>query len=180
MSSTVFDESRWYAVYTHPRQEDRTDANLQLWRVETFNPKLKERHYNQYSAKPVNLVKPLFPRYIFARFKAGQMLRSICYTRGVRSVVGFGDGPTPVSDEVIELIRSRVGEDGFVRINEECRAGDPVVIKDGPFKHLTGIFGREVSEGERVAILLDAVLYQCQVVVEKEYIKRAYQTGHCA
>lgn len=178
-SVAVSDDARWYAIHTHSRQEERTDNNLQLWRVETFSPKLVERRYNKYSDKPTNFVKPLFPGYIFARFDAGRMLRKICYTRGVHSVVGFVDGPAPISDAVIKLIRSRVSEDGFVRLSEELKAGDSVVINAGPFKSLTGVFERELSDGERVKILLATVLYQGHIVLDKAHLSKAQQTSHC-
>lgn len=178
--AAVVDDARWYAIHTHPRQEERTDNNLRLWRVETFSPKLKERRYNKYSHKPIYLVKPLFPRYIFARFSASRMLRNICYTRGVHSVVGFVGGPAPISDAVIELIRSRVGEDGFVRLSEELKTGDPVVIKGGPFESLMGVFERELSDRARVEILLTAVHYQGHIIIEKEHVRKVSQTPYVA
>src|SRR5215216_1172190 len=95
----------WYAVYTNPQQEGRAESNLWAWRVETFNPKLRERRYNQYSGKPVRVTKPLFPRYIFARFKARDLLHKVWFTRGVHSVVGCGNIPSPVDDQIIDLIQ---------------------------------------------------------------------------
>jgi transcriptional antiterminator RfaH len=178
-SVAVSDDSRWYAIHTHPRQEERTDNNLQLWRVETLSPKLIERRYNKYSDKPIKQVKPLFPGYIFARFDAGRMLRKICYTRGLHSVVGFAGGPVPISDAVIEMIRSRVGEDGFVHIGEKLRAGDSVVIDAGPFKSLTGVFERELSDGERVKLLLATVLYQGHIIIDRGHVSKARQAPHC-
>jgi transcription antitermination factor NusG len=69
---------------------------------------------------------------MFARFDAGRMLRKVWFTRGVSKVIGFGDGPSPVEDEIIELIKSRVGKEGFVEFNEDLKRGDKVVIRDGP------------------------------------------------
>ena len=89
-------------------------------------------------------------------------------------MVGFGDGPTPVEDEIIDLIKSRVGKDGFVQFNEELKLkrGDKVVIRDGPLANLVGIFERDVEDGDRVLMLLTAISYQGHVTVERELLKK--------
>jgi transcription antitermination factor NusG len=94
--------------------------------------------------------------------------------------VGFVGGPAPISDAVIELIRSRVGEDGFVRLGEELKTGDPVVIDGGPFKGLMGVFERELSDRERVEILLTAVHYQGHIIIEKEHVRKVPQMPYVA
>ena len=114
------DEPRWYAIYTHPQQEERADANLRTLKIDTFAPRLKERHFNRYTGKPLYKTQPLFPRYIFARFVCPTMLSKVSFTRGVNSVVHFGNGPLPVEDEIIELIRSRVDEDDCFIRQEMC------------------------------------------------------------
>lgn len=163
----------WYAIRTRPMQEDRAARNLEAWQVEVFNPRLKERRCNEYTGKPTYLSKPLFTRYIFARFDAGRLLNKVSFTRGVHSVVGFGDGPTRVSDEVIGLIQSQVGEDGFVRIGEELKSGDPVVITGGPLRGLTGVFDRKMKAADRVKILLTTINYQGHILIEEGVVVNA-------
>ena len=109
---------------------------------------------------------------MFARFDAGRMLRKVWFTRGVAKVVGFGNGPSPVEDEIIELIKSRVGEDGFVQLNEELKRGDKVVISAGPLVTLEGIFERDLEDGDRVLLLLTAISYQGHVTIERELLKK--------
>lgn len=162
----------WYAIYTHPKQENRAEYNLRAWNVETFNPKLKERQPNAFTGAPTSVVRQLFPRYIFARFEAETLLHKVWFTRGVHSVVSFGDRPAPVEDEAIAFIRSKNGADGFINLEEELRAGNKVVIKDGPFRNLSGIFELEVKDSTRVMILLEAISYQGRVVVEREQVRK--------
>jgi len=166
------DLPRWYAVRTHPRQEDRAEFNLRAWQVEIFNPRMREQRYNEFSGKPINLNKPLFPSYIFARFEADKLLHKIWYTRGVQSVLGFGEGPAPIADELIDIIKSKVGVDGFVSIREELKPGDEVIIKNGPLKTLMGVFEREMKSTDRVIILLNAVNYQARVMVERHLVDK--------
>jgi transcription elongation factor/antiterminator RfaH len=172
LSSVTNDAQRWYVIYTHPKEEERASMNLTAWNVETFYPKILQRRYNKYTQVPTNLVKPLFPRYIFARFQAEHLLHKIYYTRGVHSIVGFSNGPAPVDDEIIHLIQSRVGKDGYVKFGDELELGDRVIVGEGPFKDLSGVLEQKLKDTERVKILLKAVSYQCYVVTEKESVHK--------
>jgi transcriptional antiterminator RfaH len=162
----------WYAIHTHPKEEDRATNNLIAWNVETFNPKIKERRVNQFTGAATYERKPLFPRYIFARFDASSLLSKIVFTRGVKRVVSFGDGPVPVEDEIINFIKDQVGQDGLIQVGEELKRGDLVTVKDGLLGELSGIFEREIKGTDRVKILLNAINYQASIVVAKEYVKK--------
>jgi transcription elongation factor/antiterminator RfaH len=172
MDLVIVNNVRWYALHTHRLQEERASENLNAWGVETFSPKYRERRPNPYTGRPVYFTRPLFPRYIFARFDAGRSLRKVWFTRGVHRVVGFGDGPTPVEDEIIELFKSRVGPDGLIQFNQEFKPGDKVIIRDGPLANLQGIFERDIEDGERVSMLLTAISYQGRVTIERQFLKK--------
>ncbi len=160
----------WYAIRTKPKEEDRADINLRTWQVQTFAPKLRELCTSGYGGH--YLSKPLFSSYIFARFNARKQLHNVKYTRGVQNVVSFGDRPIPIDNEVIDLIKDRIGKDGFIKLGEELQYGDRVTIKSGPLKSLVGIFQKRIKETERVKILLDAVSYQSHVLIDREMIAR--------
>lgn len=162
----------WYAVHTHPKEEDRAANNLRAGNVETFTPKIKKRRFNPFTGAPIYESKPLFPRYIFARFDAVYLLSKVSFTRGVHRVVSFGAGPVPISDEIITFIKSQVRENGFVELGQKFKRGDDVVIKDGPLSGLLGIFEREINDTDRVMILLKAISYQGSIVIEKERLDR--------
>ncbi len=173
MKPIIADTPRWYAVHTLSFQEQRAAENLNAWGVETFAPKYKERRVNPYTGRPVYFTRSLFPRYIFARFDAHRMLRKVWFTRGVSRVVGFDDGPIAVEDEIIELLTSRVDKDGFIQFNEEeLKPGDKVVVREGPFANLVGIFERHVEDGDRVLMLLTAISYQSHVTIDRELLKK--------
>lgn len=174
-SASLDNVPRWYVVQTKPKEEDRADSNLRAWKIETFVPKFKERRSSQYSSSYPYVIKHLFPRYIFARFCATRFF-DVNYTRGVQKVVGFGDGPTPVEDEIVDLIRSRVNEEGVVRIGEPLKPGDEIVVKAGPLKGLAGIFERTTNDIDRVMILLSAVDYQARIQIERDLVQKAPST----
>lgn len=162
----------WYVIHTNPGQENRADNNLQAWRVETFVPLVKGRRQNRFADEPTYIIKPLFTGYIFARFEARNLLHKVRFTRGVHSVVGFGNGPVPVDHEIISIIRSRMGVDGLVRIGDDLRPGDEVVVTEGPLKDFIGIFERPMKERERVMVLLNVVSYQAHVELDRNLLKR--------
>lgn len=157
MNLTIANKPSWYALQTHPLQEERASENLNALGVETFAPRYREQRSNPYTGRPVYFTRSLFPRYLLARFEAGRMLRKVWFTRGVCKVVGFGDGPTPVADEIVDLIKSRIDKDGLVLLNEALKNGD--IIRKGPLGNIEGIFERDITDGDRVELLLTAISY---------------------
>lgn len=171
MDNKLSQELQWYALHTNPKQEERAHQNLQAWGLESLNPKLKERRLNPFTGAPVYVTKPLFPRYIFARFGT-HILHKIYFTAGVHSVVSFNGVPTAIDDEIIDLIKARVGPDGFVKAQEELQDGDKVVITAGTMQGLVGI-SQDVNDSDRVTILLTAIKYQGCLVVAKDSVRKA-------
>lgn len=172
MNNSTEDNARWYVIYTKPNDQERADYNLRAWGVETFNPKMRQVRYNEFTDKPTYTTKPLFPRYLFARFDADLLLHKIYFTRGVSTVVNFGEGPVTVEDEIIELMRSQVGADGMVKPANELKTGDQVMIKEGPLKNLVGLFEGHGKEADRVKVLLTTLNYQGSIVIEREFLKK--------
>jgi transcriptional antiterminator RfaH len=164
--------SRWYVIYTRPKEEDRVDQNLTVLQVETFSPKIKKTQLNEFSGKAVCFRRPMFPRYLFARFEADNLLHKILYTRGVQKLVSFNNLPVTVDDEIIDLIRSRVGEDGFVKLNDDLQPGDEVTVNKGSMSGITGIFDRATNDKNRVMILWGAINYQASVIVDRQSVRR--------
>jgi transcriptional antiterminator RfaH len=170
--ATMEDTTHWYVIHTHPKQEDRASSNLRVLGIPIFNPKIRERRYNQFVYVPTYIAKPLFRSYVFAQFRIDDIYHKVRFTRGVHSVVSFGEGPTPIDEEIISLIRSNIREDGFVRIDEEIRPGDRVIVKDGPLKNFAGIFEREMKDTDRIRILLEIVSYQAHIEVKKDMVTK--------
>jgi transcriptional antiterminator RfaH len=169
------EQPSWYVIHTRPQEEARAESNLRGWGIETFLPKAKERRKRTSpGAAPSYYVTPLFARYLFARFKADELLYKVTFTRGVHSVVNFGGWPTPVDDEVVELLRNQSDGDGCVRLGEELKKGDKVVISRGPFRNLIGVLeGKAKAKGQdRVTLLLTAVNWQSRVSLDRQLVKK--------
>lgn len=177
MSNVVSDERSWFLIHTKPKQEERAISNLRAWNVETLAPQFRDVSYNPFNGLPRYMVKPLFSRYIFARFNLERLFHKIRYTRGVQDLVGFGDGPTEVDEEIIALVRSRIGKDGFVTIGDVIKPGDTVLIREGVFQNLTGVFEREMKDSDRVEVLLNTVLYRARVRIERGMLRKVCDTA---
>lgn len=171
MSTAIADNLHWYVVHTHPKQEDRANSNL-VGFLETLAPKLRVNKYNEFTGQVSRIAKPLFPGYIFSRFRFNELYHKIRFTRGVHSLICFNNEPTPVDDNIIDMIRARIGDDGFVKTADELKVGDEVRINDGRFENFCGVFERELPDMDRVSILLNTIRYQAHVVVDRHLVSK--------
>ncbi|OFV88962.1 MAG: hypothetical protein A3J75_06505, partial [Acidobacteria bacterium RBG_16_68_9] len=151
----------WYAVQTQVRREDVAEISLQRAGVRVFCPRYRRKAILHGYLREV--VRPLFPGYLFAGFDSSRELRAVHYSRGVRGVVMFGGEAVPVADSIIADIESRM-TDGCVRLQPSpLRPGQRVEITAGPLQGFAGVFQHELSDTERVAILLDTLTYNARV-----------------
>ena len=158
----------WYAVNTKTHQESIAELNLQRLGVETFCPQLKQDKVIRRRRQTV--ISPLFPGYLFARFNLGTHYRAVKYAQAVRKVVSLGSAPEAVDEEIIESIKSRA-RDGFVTVQPSSfTPGQVVRIQEGPLQGLEAVFEMEMSDHQRVVILLRTLSYQARVVVPLEQV----------
>ncbi len=160
----------WYAIYTKPKQEDRVEENLSRASIEVFNPKLRRK--KPVRGKYEQVIQPLFPCYVFARFEPVKQYHMIKYTRGVSGILGNQGSPWPVGKEIIDIIKSRMTGDGVIVIRPDIKVGDKVEITEGPMAGFIGIFDREMKDKDRVVVLLNTIEYQARVEIEKEALKK--------
>ena len=160
----------WYVIQTKPKKEEEATSYLSTKGIEVFSPRIEA--FNLRNARLTKEPKPLFPGYIFGKFTLEQNYPLVRWGRGVKCILGFGGYPTPISEEVIELIKERTDESGIVRKTHHFEPNDLVRIKSGPLRELLGIFDRWVSDGERVRILLNAIGYQPTIEIHYSLIEK--------
>ncbi len=149
-------DPKWYLVKTKALNETRVFTRLTGAGYEVIFPKFRKKSRRH---KDVIDVRPLFPTYLFVRFR-GDELKTIKYTHGVARVICFGLEPQEVGEEIIAAIRERMGDEGFVKLEPrkiELSPGQKVKIGEGPFAGFDAIFLEELPDRERVVLLLDAV-----------------------
>jgi transcriptional antiterminator RfaH len=115
----------------------------------------------------------LFPGYLFARFHADTQYRAVNFAGGVRRVVAWGAEPSVVDKEIIDSIRSRM-QDGYVIISPApFTPGQTVRILEGPLQGLEAVFERDLSDKQRVIVLMQALSYKARVVIDREHVEQA-------
>jgi transcriptional antiterminator RfaH len=145
----------WYAVSSKPHQEKQAELHIKQWGIECFLPLLKKNKIIRRTRKEV--IEPLFPGYLFARFDPDKHSRAVRYATGVRKIVEFGSGPVELDVTMIDAIKERLN-DGYVTPHQESfKVGQVVHIKDGPLAGLEAVFMREMTGRNRVLLLLNTL-----------------------
>jgi transcriptional antiterminator RfaH len=158
----------WYAVNTKRHQEAQAESSLRRLGVETFYPQLRQERLIR--RKRQLTICSLFPGYLFARFNFETYQRAVSYARGVRRVVVFGMTPAVVDEDIIQSIQGRL-DDGYITIPTPIfTPGQVVRINEGPLQGLEAIFEEQMSDHQRVVLLLRALSYQARVIVDARYV----------
>jgi transcriptional antiterminator RfaH len=160
----------WYVIQTKPKKEEEATSYLSTKGVEIFSPLMES--FALRNGRMIKEFKPLFPGYIFGKFDLELNYPFVRWARGVKKVLGFGGYPTPISEEVVEIIKDRSDTQGVVRAKQDYKPNEVVRIKAGPLKDLLGIFERWMSDNERVRILLNLLGYQPIVEVHYSMIEK--------
>jgi len=163
----------WYVVQTQPNAERKAVFNLNRQGYQVYLPQYLRRRRH---ARRVEMVKsPLFPRYLFVAVDmAAQRWRSIQSTVGVSRLVCNGDTPAAVPPLVIEQLQRREDEQGLIRLEKRpmFSPGDKVRVQDGVFDSCLGLF-EGLTDGERVAILLDLLGRKVRVFIDADFVTAA-------
>ena len=154
----------FYAIHTKPRAEATANLNLQEIGCEVLY--LHYRDTVRHARKVTEVLKPYFPRYLFAR---GATLYQINNTIGVATMVYFAGEALPVPGEVMDELRARGDRNGLVDLQpDELEArrryekGEIVKINGGPFEGLCGAVG--LDRGKSVQVWIE--LFQGRVQAE--------------
>jgi len=161
-------EKRWFVLQTKSKQEDRSLFHLRNKGIEAYLPKVEDMSFH--ARKRSIVQKPLFPCYLFVRLGEDSSLDKVRWTQGVIRILFNSVRPVPLADNVIEEIRGWEDRDGIIRC-KPSQEYKKVRIMRGPFKDITGIVSRWLSDGERVKILLDLVTYQASLELHSSLIE---------
>lgn len=151
---------RWYAVSVRPRHEKSAAAALHNKGLEEFLPLYRSRRI--WSDRIKELELPLFSGYVFCRFPV-EKRNVVLKMPSVTSIVGFGNGPLPVSDQEIASVRALVASGFPLSPWPFLKVGQRILIDHGPLKGVEGIV-LQVKNTARVVASIS--LLQRAVAVE--------------
>ena len=161
----------WYLVYTKPRQEETALTNLARQGYGAYLP--RARQWRRRSGRRVQVVEPLFPRYLFICLDVQtDNWGPIRSTLGVASLVRFGHEPAKVPDELVAFLRKQESQGGLhVWAEPTFEAGDRVSVAEGAFQGYKGILLAKTSR-ERVVVLLDILGKQVRTQIPSSQLER--------
>lgn len=143
----------WFVVHTKPRAELVAQENLLRQNYQVRLPMVRK------VVRRKSGLEPLFPRYLFVRpSHAGQSLSPVRSTMGVSTLVRFGMNLAVLSEAQCErimefaLAQQQGGIQAILDI-QGIRAGQKVLIKEGPFMGLEGLVSTLAKD--RVMVLMN-------------------------
>lgn len=158
-------ERSWYVIQCKAKESFRATENLQNQGFEVFHPSIEVEKIR--AGKLILVEEPLFPYYLFIYLSdASDNWRPIRSTRGVLKMLAFGSTPVKISTSLIKHLKQRIQpapENLF-------KAGDSVLIEEGPFKGLKAIFASKRGD-ERVVLLLNLLQQQQRIEVATRAVR---------
>ena len=146
----------WHCIQTKPKCEHLAAAHLRSAddkEIEIFCPRIRFKR-NTRRGK-VWFHEALFPCYLFVRFRPQIHHRTVLYANAVTKIVQFGNKTPAIPDDVIEALRTEVGEDELAEIPPDLEIGDEGVLGEGPLTGLTGVVHTLLTGEDRVRVLLE-------------------------
>jgi transcriptional antiterminator NusG len=148
------DGRSWYVLHTYSGYEDNVTRNLKQ-RIESMGMEDKifqvivprEKKIKVRNGKRHVIEERLFPGYVLVEMIVTEdswyVVRN---TPNVTGFVGSGTTPTPVSQEEVDRLLKRMGEEE-PKYKIDVKEGDAVKITDGPFKEFEGKIS-EINEAK--------------------------------
>ncbi len=145
----------WRVLHVIANHEKRVVRHLASRGLEHYLPlySLKSR----WSDRTVELERPLFPGYVFTRFRATERI-AVLGTPGVFSLLGDEDLGT-VSAEEIERIREALAAGHTLRPHPALLKGTRVRVRNGVFEGSEGLVAE--FRGQCKVILTVKAIHQC-------------------
>ena len=144
----------WFAIQVVPHHEIAVDASLGYKGYERFFPTCMVQR--NWSDRVKTLEQPLFPGYIFCRFRQAA-ITPILRTSGVIRIVGFGGRLCPVPDCEIEDLRQVVQSKKQTYAVPFLAVGRKVQMKAGPLAGIVGIITK-FKNRDRLVLSVESIM----------------------
>ncbi|MEZ5536426.1 MAG: transcription/translation regulatory transformer protein RfaH [Thiolinea sp.] len=157
-------QKHWYLLSSKPHKDAQAEEQLLNQGYDIYRPlaqRLRKRR-----GKMLKVTESLFPRYMFINLdKLDDNWAPIRSTYGVNQIIRFGNEPAQVPDALIIQLRQNEEVLGEKAIDlDRFHKGEQVILTDGPFKGLNGIFLSYDGE-ERAMVLLEIMHAQTKLAI---------------
>lgn len=166
----------WHVLMVRTNHEKRIAQGLDSRGIEHFLPCY--RSARQWKDRRVTLELPLFPGYVFVRMAPDEHLRALMIPQ-VFSLVGNANAAATVDEAEIDSIRRGIAQ-GRAEPHPYLKAGEQVVITEGPMSGITGILLRRQNQA-RVVVSIQSIARSFVVDIDAALVAPAQPTGmRCA
>lgn len=161
-------QNDWYLVQFKPNSHKIAERNLHRLGFETFLP--MQTSTQRKTTKFINVMKPLFPGYMFVLCDTTQQpWRTINSTIGVSRIVSFGNKPVKASLDLVQGLQARCDEAGELKPLDAFEPGEQVTISAGPFANFIATV-EKMDADQRVWVLLDLMGQKSRVRVSSDQL----------
>lgn len=147
-------DTAWFCLRSQPKHDHIAAAHLRkLPNVEVLFPRMVLKKSRPDAVKEV--IEPLFPGYLFARFNPHVELARVRHASGVQTVVSFGNQLSIVPDAAIEDLRRCLNDEQLCHGDDSLKNGEVVRIGCGAFMGIQAIVSGYLPARQRVLLLLE-------------------------
>jgi transcriptional antiterminator RfaH len=165
------EEPNWFCIRSQLKHEHIAAAHLRSAGHEVFLPRIRYKKATRRG--PVWFNEALFPNYVFARFVWKESLADVMHTRGVSTVIHFGENWPVIADSEIAVLRELADDTQMFTVESMFNPGEEVSIAGGAFNGLSGVVQKYLPSRQRVAILLEFLGRQTQVEISPDQLVRS-------
>ncbi len=159
----------WQVIYTKPKQELRATEHLQNQGVEVYCPKINLEKIVKGQLQDTQ--EPLFPRYLFVKIPETVSWTSVRSSRGVVDFVKFGNRIAEVQNHIVGTLEQAVSDNQKCIYGDVPEIGEQVMITEGEFVGLEGVFQQRESE-TRCFVLLEFLGRANRVKIDLSSLKK--------
>jgi transcription antitermination factor NusG len=143
---------------------------LSLRGIENYLP--TRRVKRKWSDRVKIIDQPLFPGYLFGRFRLEDRIR-ILQAFGVKQIVGVGNALAPISDSEIDNLRTLVDAKTMLVPWPYLYAGQRVRIDRGPLAGVEGYVVRADQGALRIVVSVDLLQRSVATEIDRDSIGSA-------
>lgn len=157
--------SKWYALHTRSRFEQKVYDGLNKKSVESFLPRIQVMSRRRDRHK--KMLVPMLPGYVFVRSHLEpEEYHQIIKTVGIVRMVSFKGKPLPATEEEISSLMIMDKTDRTVQNHAYVKKGDRVMIMEGPLKGLIGYYIHRKGRAKKVVVSVDLLHRSLSVEIE--------------
>jgi transcriptional antiterminator NusG len=172
-------QQHWYVINTYSGYEDHVKQAL-MQRIDSMDMKEKifdvivpkEKKVEIKNGKKKIVEKKIFPGYVLVCMILDEdswyVVRN---TPSVTGFIGFGNKPTPLSDDEYKNIQKRIGADE-PEYKIDFNMGESVKIVDGPFKDFDGVISEIDKVKGKIKVLVSMFGRETPVELDALQIKK--------